>query len=159
RFDTGPVLDPAEAERLAGDLLRALREAEDRPEVRAVVLCTTDAMMVDGSPRVFTAGAMAAALARVATAEDRRGPARALALDPAPEDDSALHESVRTLLVHGHPHVNGVIADGRFYLPSVATDPATTSEVGTDHDAIVVFGGNSDLGHAAVEWFAAKGIR
>jgi acyl transferase domain-containing protein/acyl-coenzyme A synthetase/AMP-(fatty) acid ligase/aryl carrier-like protein/NAD(P)-dependent dehydrogenase (short-subunit alcohol dehydrogenase family)/surfactin synthase thioesterase subunit len=158
RFDAGPVLDPDEAERFADALLHALRQAEERPGVENIVFCTTDAMLADGAPRVLTAGSMAAALVRVAAAEDRRVKAYSLALDTEPGTEANLDLQVKTLLTHGHPYVNGAIVDGRLHLPQVvAEDAPAVSEL--EHDAVVVFGGESDLGQAAVEWFTAKGVR
>ncbi|MEU4248894.1 beta-ketoacyl synthase N-terminal-like domain-containing protein [Amycolatopsis sp. NPDC026612] len=151
RFDLGEP-DADAAGWYAAALLRAVRRAEELPELETLVLCTPD------GDAVRPAGAMAAALARVAASEDRRVRTLALAVDGHGSDGETVRQ-VNTLLTHGSPHVNARICDGKLLLPAV--EPAGPAPDGEplDHDALVVFGGSSDLAHAVAEWFAtAHGI-
>jgi thioesterase domain-containing protein/acyl carrier protein len=154
RFDTPPVLDPAQAEWFAAALLRVLRAAEEHPGLADIVIATPDAVMDGDTPRVLTAGSMAAALTRVAAAERRRVRALSLAVDTT----DGLVEHVRTLMTHGHPYVNGAVLDGHLHLPHVVADeqesPAEAAE--PDRDAAVLFGGTSEIAVAAAEWLHTR---
>ncbi|MGW3997478.1 beta-ketoacyl synthase N-terminal-like domain-containing protein [Amycolatopsis sp. NPDC004772] len=133
----------------AAALLRAVRRAEELPRLDTLVFGTPDGAAAG------PAGAMAAALARVAASEDRRVRTLALAVDghgPAAETV----RQVKTLLTHRGAHVAARICDGTLLLPAV--EPAGPAPAGAplDHDALVVFGGASDLAHAVTEWFVTN---
>ncbi|WP_143264167.1 KR domain-containing protein, partial [Amycolatopsis kentuckyensis] len=145
RFEPGEP-DADTAGWFAAALLRAVRRAEELPRLHTLVLCTPD------GDAVRPAGAMAAALARVAASEDRRVRTLALAVD-GPGHPAETVRQVQTLLTHGCAHVAARICDGTLLLPAV--EPAGSAPDGEplDHDALVVFGGSSDLAHAVTEWF------
>lgn len=150
RFDTPAVLDPAEAEWFAATMLDVLRAAEEHSGLTHLVVATADATLDGDTPRVRTAGSMAAALTRVAAAEKRRVRVLSLAMDAWP-GTAALTGHVRALLTHGHPFTGGAIIGGRLHLPYVAPEEEPPPGA-PDHDAVVVFGATSELATATGEW-------
>jgi acyl transferase domain-containing protein/thioesterase domain-containing protein/acyl-CoA synthetase (AMP-forming)/AMP-acid ligase II/aryl carrier-like protein/SAM-dependent methyltransferase len=137
-------LDADDAERYASTLLQAVRGAEKNPALENLVFCTPG-----GAGELLAAGSMAAALARVATAEDRRVKTYSLATETHDTDETV--RQVETMLTHCGHAVNARIANGTLRLPYVQpSEPALAPDT-LDHDAVVVFGGQSDLAHAVAE--------
>ncbi|GAA2581538.1 beta-ketoacyl synthase N-terminal-like domain-containing protein [Actinomadura fulvescens] len=160
--DDGVAAGPDQAERWADTLLRVVRAAEERPSLRDLVIRTTGVVTEDG-PVPLTAGSMAAALARVADSEGRRVNVVSLAADE-PADHDTVAEQVATFQRYRRDQVNGVIAGGRLYLPRLvpADSDADSADGGdavgpADHDAAVLFGGESGIAQAVTGWLLRGG--